>query len=305
MGYDLRLDPDFHISTLARAFSMHPDFELTGGVDLKTSRRKLFEKEYLRPSFSSIEQAIAETQPNIIAISVPTENHFKVFLDVLKFSTPEVILCEKPLSYKLNEAEEMIRVASDSGVILLTNYMRRCDLAVIEVRTRILRKEIIGPIKGVCWYSKGIFNNGSHYLNLLQYWMGDVQSFKVLKKGRLTVNNDPEPDVIVQFESGEVIFIAAQEENFSHCTAELVAQNGRLRYENGIIEWQKTIPDSRNEGYVILKPEPEILESDQFRLQWHVADQIRMLLSNEHASICNGLQGLSTLQVLSQIQEKI
>ena len=135
--------------------------------------------------------------------------------------------------------------------------------------------------------------------------MGDVQSFKVLKKGRLTVNNDPEPDVIVQFELGEVIFIAAQEENFSYYAVELIAQNGRLKYENGIIEWQKTVPDSRNDGYIILHTEPEILESDQLRLQWHVANQIRMLLSDEQTSICKGVEGLSTLQILSQIQKRI
>jgi predicted dehydrogenase len=305
MGYDLKLDPDFHCSTLARAFSMHPDFELTGGVDSEFSRRKLFEAEYSRPSFSCIDIAIAETKPNIIVISVPTKSHFKVFLDVLKLSTPQVILCEKPLSYELNEAEEMIRIASDSGVILLTNYMRRCDPGVIQVRNRIVSKKITGPIKGVCWYSKGIFNNGSHFLNLLQYWMGEVQSFKVIKKGRVIADNDPEPDVMVQFELGEVIFMAAQEENFSHYTVELIAQNGRLRYENGIIKWQKTIPDYSHDGYIILSSKAETLKSDQLRLQWHVADQISSLLSNEDTSICSGEQGLSTLQILSQIREQV
>ena len=36
------------------------------------------------------------------------------------------------------------------------------------------------PIKGVCWYSKGLLNNGSHFINLLEFWLGDYVSNKRL-----------------------------------------------------------------------------------------------------------------------------
>lgn len=305
MGYDLGVDPKIRIATLARAFSEHSRFELVGGVDLDSARRKLFQDQYTRPSFSKIETAIEETRPNVVAIAVPTEAHYSMLHQAVHFGTLKAILCEKPLSYDLTEATGMVDLAEKSGAVLFTNYMRRCDPAVIEVRRRITSKEISGPIKGVCWYSKGIFNNGSHFLNLFQYWLGDVRHFQIINSGRLWEGHDPEPDVKVEFESGEVYFLAAREEHFSHYTVELIAANGRLRYEPGSMEWQSSVPDRNSSGYVVLDSNAETIEADASRLQWHVVDQITRYLSGESSSICTGSQGLSTLQILMQIKNKL
>lgn len=305
MGYDIDADPKTRIATLARAFLEHPKFELVGGVDFNYANRELFQTHYTLPPFSSLESAIEETNPNIIAIAVPTEAHYQVLSQAVQLSKLKAILCEKPLSYDLAEATEMVNLASQSGIMLFTNYMRRCDHAVIEVRRRIVSKEISGPIKGVCWYSKGLFHNGSHFLNLFQYWLGDVRRFQIINSGRLWEKHDPEPDIKVEFEAGKVYFFAAQEEHFSHYTVELIAANGRLRYEQGSMEWQPSVPDSNNSGYVVLNRNAEVIESDAPRLQWCVVDQIARCLSGENTSICTGSQGLSTLQVLMQIRNEL
>ena len=81
MGYDLSTNPKIRIATLARAFSEHSRFELVGGVDLDSTRRKLFQDQYTKPSFSKIEKAIEETRPNVVAIAVPTEAHYSMLPD--------------------------------------------------------------------------------------------------------------------------------------------------------------------------------------------------------------------------------
>lgn len=305
MGYDLDADPAIRIATLARAFAEHPEFDLVGGVDPDDARRELFQNRYARPSFSNIEVAIEETSPSIIAIAVPTETHYQVLSQVAQLGTLKAILCEKPLSYDLAEAVEMVKLAESSGIALFTNYMRRCDPAVIEVRRRIVNKDISGSMKGICWYSKGLFNNGSHFLNLFQYWLGKVRHFQIINPGRLWEKHDPEPDVKIEFELGDVYFLAAREEDFSHYTVELIAGNGRLRYEQGAMEWQPSVPDSNHSGYVILDTKAEVIGSDSLRLQWRVADQMARYLSGEDTSICTGSQGLSTLQVLAQIRNEL
>lgn len=305
MGYDLDTDPATRIATLARAFSVHAGFELVGGVDVDSARQKQFQSHYDRPSFSNLEIAIKQTDPDIVAIAVPTEGHFQVLSHAVQLGALKAILCEKPLSHDLVEANKMVSLASQSGVALFTNYMRRCDRAVIEVRRRIVSKEIDGHIKGVCWYSKGIFHNGSHFLNLFQYWLGEVKNFQIINSGRLWEQHDPEPDVKIKFELGEVYFLAAREEHFSHHTVELVAANGRLRYEQGSMKWQSSVPDSNHSGYVILNPNAELIDSDAPRMQWHVVEQMARCLSGENSSICTGSQGLSTLQVLAQIRNEL
>jgi predicted dehydrogenase len=305
MGYDLYADPQDRIATLARAFSEHKAYDLVCAVDPNSASRDLFQAHYAVPAFENIEAAIENTNPDVVAIAVPTSMHYPVFSQLMKLGIFKSILCEKPLSHDLIEATAMVRLASDSRSLLFTNYMRRCDSAVREVRRRIVSKEIIGPIKGICWYSKGLFNNGSHFLNLFQYWLGNVLSFKIIDSGRLWEGCDPEPDVQIKFESGEIYFHAAREENFSHCSVELIATNGRLRYERGSMIWQSTVQDDNNVGYIVLNSNAEVVRSDAARLQWVVMDQMARHLAGENTSICTGSQGLSTIQVLTQIREKI
>lgn len=305
MGYDLAADPQIRVATLARAFDEHRDFELAGGVDSSPVRRELFSSHYARPVFPNVADALMEVDPDVVAISVPTRAHYSVLLEVLKATSVKAILCEKPLSYDLSEATEMVELATRAGVRLYTNYMRRCDRAAIEVRRRLLHGEIAGPLKGVCWYSKGMFNNCSHFLNLLQYWLGDVIDFEIIDSGRLWGELDPEPDLKIRFELGEVYFHAAREENFSYHSVELIAVNGRLRYERGTMCWQPTVADGDNAGYVVLNPVGEVIKSDALRLQLFVADQISRDLSGEATSICTGAQGLSTIQTLTQIRQRL
>src|SRR2546428_243397 len=81
---------------------------------------------------------------------------------------------------------------------------------------QLLSGEIALPVKGVVWYSKGLFNNGSHFINLLQDWLGDVREVRVIESGRWWGGLDPEPDLLVSFAHGSVCVLAAREEHFSH-----------------------------------------------------------------------------------------
>jgi predicted dehydrogenase len=101
----------------------------------------------------------------------------------------------------------MVKACFDSGCSLFTNYIRRSDPGGIEVARRLHAGEIRSPIKGVAWYSKGLYNNGSHLVNLLQYWLGDVTGFKVVSRGRDWEGTDPEPDLEICFESGNVSYL--------------------------------------------------------------------------------------------------
>jgi hypothetical protein len=104
--------------------------------------------------------------------------------------------------------------------------------------------------------------------------------------------------VQVSFHRGSVVFLAAREEAFSHYTLELVAANGRLRYEQGgqRVEWQATGTGALK-GYQVLDSNAETLLTGINRYQWHVAEHIAAVLAGtgDHA-LCTGTQALSTLE---------
>jgi predicted dehydrogenase len=307
MGYDLSEDPEKYILTHSRAFQIHPSFELIGGVDSSSSRLDIFEAEYSCPGYRDLSTALIELQPDIVAISVPTILHHHVTTLVLKNSKPKAILCEKPLDYDFERASRLVDDCRNQDVSLYVNYIRRADKGVADIKQRISNGFISQPIKGICWYSKGIINNGSHFLNLLQYWLGEVTSFQVIDPGRLWNNQDPEPDVKVKFELGTVFFLAAREEDYSHYTIELITRSGRLQYESGgdKILWQPVVDDSICEGYRVLSSISESIPSNLDRIQLHIVDQLSASLEGAKALICEGREALKTLEIINQIVKSL
>ena len=306
MGYDLNLNGGAHVYTHARAFEVHPRFDLVAAVDVDGLRRHAFEASYERPAYPDVASALAAHRPEIVAIAGPTSLHGELVRQVLAGSTPRVILCEKPLAYAPTEATAMVAACEARGVALYVNYMRRSDPGVIETHRRLVSGEIATPIKGVAWYSKGFLHNGSHFFNLLQYWLGPVEHSEILDAGRLWDGHDPEPDVRVVFAQGTMVFLAAREEAFSHYTVELLAANGRLRYEQGgeRIEWQAAQPDANFAGYTVLAAQPEVIPSEMDRYQWHVVEQLAHALDGRDAQLCTGRDALATLESMHQLMER-
>lgn len=307
MGYDLALSPDKYILTHARAFQQHPDFRLLAGVDPDQERRRVFEECYGSPAYADIQTAVENHCPDVVSISTPTPSHFETLRAILDIASPAGILCEKPLSYSIEDAREMQASCAARHCRLYTNYVRRSDPGVLEVKRRFQSGEIVSPVKGVVWYSKGLFHNGSHFFNLLQYWLGDVQNIRVIEPGRLWDGIDPEPDLRVSFARGTIQLIAAQEENFSHYTVELVAQNGRLRYEQGGVRivWQAAVKDAACAGYTVLDKVEEVIHADLDRGQWHVVDQLAAALRGHDAALCSGEEALQTLESLTAIKARL
>ena len=146
-------------------------------------------------------------------------------------------------------------------------------------------------------------HNGSHFFNLLEFWLGPSVKAKILDAGRLWDNQDPEPDVQVEFELGKVVFIAAWEESFSHYTIELLSPSGRLRYEQGgeSISWQSTHVDPNFSGYEILQSVSEMVANGMNSYQWYVAEQLANALADKPHSLSTGRQSLATLEAMHQI----
>ncbi len=301
LGYDLHLD-SLQVYSHARAVSQHPAFELVGGVDSSEQQRALLTAHYGCPAYADLADALARQAVDVLIIAAPTPLHGNILQQALASSQPRLVLCEKPLSYDIAESRAMVEHCRERTVALYVNYMRRSDEAVIEIRRRLDTGQIDGPVKGICWYSKGFLNNGSHFFNLLEYWLGPMQRAHVIAPGRLWDGTDPEPDVQVAFRDGSVLFSVAREEAFSHYTIELLAANGRLRYEQGgrHVEWQAAVPAALK-GYTMLSAETEILTTGMNRYQWHVTEQLAAALAGRDHHLCSGEQALATLESMQTI----
>lgn len=306
VGYDRELDPNKFVYTHARAMTRHPAFRLVGGVDPDAEQRSLLEHAYGVEAYATLDNVPAETSPDVVIVAAPTEAHGELVTAVLRRWRPRAILCEKPLSYDLQEADRMQAACEARGVALFVNFIRRADPAAIEIKHRIDVGEIAQPLKGVAWYSKGFLHNGSHFVDLLGYWLGPIVTARLIEAGRPYGVKDGEPDVRVVFERGTAVFLAAREEAFSHYTIELVAQNGRLRYDRGgeRVDWQPVAPHPRLRGYTVLSDAAESLMSGMDRYQWHVAEQLAAAMDGREHHLCSGRQAVATQAPMQALLEE-
>jgi len=303
MKYDLDLEFEEFVLTHCAAISGHNDFVLSAGVDLNKESRDIFEGTFNFPAFDNIDIAIKEVRPAVGVICCPTNDHYAAFISLVESQDIKAIFCEKPLSYDIIEAQEMVNICAKYDVPLYVNYMRRADPNVVEIKRRITSGEIAGPIKVSAWYSKGLLNNGSHLVDLASYWLGDYISHKLLNCERHWNKTDPEPDVYIQFEKGSLVLMSAWEEFYTHFTVELLSRSGRLYYSNGgeKISFNQAGEDDLFKGYKVLADNPEIFKNHFLKYQYHVYEQLSEALQKRKSNLCDGFNGLRTLEILKNI----
>ena len=307
MGYDFDLAASEMVLSHANAFVGHPDFKVVGGVDPDPKACARFLRRYGIKASGDLVESIITLKPEIIVIASPTQCHAECVRLALHNAKPRLILCEKPLASTLEDAEDIVAACRAAGCKLYVNYMRRVEPGVQEVKRRLMDGRIALPLKGTLWYSKGLLHNGSHFSNLLEFWLGPVESFKIINSGHFLNNQDIQPDVHVKFEAGEISFLAAHEGHFSHHEIQLVAPNGCLRYEQGgaTIRWQSVTKDPQFPRYNVLSILGEKIPTESYKLQLHVANNVSACLSEHHSYLCSGDDALETLKALMKIKVKL
>lgn len=296
------------IQTHANALNKHPYFELISGIDTLQKQRSLFQEIYKKKAYKDIKTFKNISNVDLIIVATPTDTHLSVIEESIFILKPKMILCEKPLSYNYQDAKKIIDLCEKQNVQLFVNFMRRCDPGVIEIKNKLDDNSFRTPIKGYCWYSKGLLNSGSHFINLLEFWLGDHKEIQIINKGRFYDNFDPEPEFLIQFERGSIIFRSAWEEYFSFYNIQLISPSGVINYEVGgeIISFFDVINDKSFPGYRVVNNKRNEIQSNMKIYQYNVLDQIyKSFIGKKNTTICKGSEALKTQKILYLITKDL
>jgi predicted dehydrogenase len=241
-----------------------------------------------------------------VILATPTETHFEILKTILKQKSLKAILCEKPVSYDDEEATQMVDLCQKNNVKLFVNYQRFYLPSSDVIKKRLFPSNIkIEFLKGVCWYSKGLIHNGSHFINLLESWLGNLKLIESIESHKYWSNEDTEPDALFSFQNGKVFFISSRESDFSHYSIELVTSEGKLTCKNGgdEIYWQDKVPDPTFPGYTILSKNMELIESNTLKSQYFVLDKILKYMENHNSvAVCEAFSTLNMIRMLRKLK---
>ncbi len=305
MGYDLNSPSNNLVLSHAKSLMLSDRFIFKGAVDSDILKRKKFEKYYNLPSYSLIKDALTNLDVDVAIVATPTNLHLSSIEELIRFGIIKSILCEKPISYSIAEAKKILKICSSRNCKLYINYMRRTDPGVIEIKNFFDENINIFPCKGLAWYSKGLLHNGSHLVDLLKIWLGDIVGYKLINKGSIVNDGrDCESDFLIKYQNGDIIFLSCDEKNFSHYTIELVTPIGRLRYEAGGFDasWQKIVPDKDYPNHKILDTFKHNFDCQMNYSQLNLINEWANSIDFPRNLLCTGEDATKTLKVLNSIR---
>jgi predicted dehydrogenase len=231
-GYDLR-GAKQEVWTHAKAYKLTPGVKLVGAVDsVATAARKFAETWGVPFSGSELNRALEKVKPDVVSICSPTETHVPV-IKALCDAGVTAILCEKPIAYDLQEAEDAVEVCKKKGILLAINYQRNWDQQSNRLKESI-HAGAFGQIELIrVLYSKGLLHNGSHFVSLLNRWFGDLEVGRMLFT-HLCDRNDVRADFTATCPATKrVIFQNIPERIYNLNELEVLFEGGRLELKNG------------------------------------------------------------------------
>ena len=275
-----------HVLTHVKALkkSKVVDIDKISIVEVDDKKRKLFCKKWgISKGYRNVDQLLGIEKPDVVSICTPPESHKAIIKRVCEGGI-KVILCEKPLALSYNEALSVIKLCRKNRVKLIVNYIRNfdpCHLQVID----LIRRGQLGKIQAVTgYYTKGLFNNGPHVINLLRIFFGKIVYVKNLG-GSLSKDFPYEsPDFVVKHRNVECLMKALDHRNYMLFELDIIGEKGRLRLiEKGReIEWYIIGRDAVYKGYNSLQLK-KIFQGTFDKMMSYVIDAIaKISLGNDN-----------------------
>jgi predicted dehydrogenase len=305
--------------------------EIAGFFDLVEERAQLFAERYSAPAFSSIKDmmdAIGD-EIDIISILTPSGVHVQNVTELVEYGKPLVI--EKPIALRLEEADKIISSCDSHGVKIFVVHQNRYNLPIIKARQALekgrLGKLVLGTIRlrwrrdqayydsddwrGTWAHDGGVFTNqASHHIDMLTWFMGDVESVKAIGVTSLVdIECEDTGAALVRFTNGAVGIIeatTATRPKDLEGSISILGEKGSIViggfFMNELTTWE--FEDLQPEDSTMLEKHGINPEGWGYNLGEYLKGVIDSINSDK-AGLVDGLEGRKSLELISAIYESI
>ena len=194
----LNFDCDINKKTvLSHAKALYNDkrFHLKYCIDIDKSNENKIKKLFPNTLFdTNINEIIDKQDIDIVVIATPTSTHFEILEQFKLNPNIKYFLIEKPL-FADNKHFDLLSSTLKEKIII--NYIRIFEPHIQKLKNKIEISEYSQIQKIVLNYTKGIKNNGSHFISLINYLFNNprIENIKILsiQKG---LENDSTLDLV-------------------------------------------------------------------------------------------------------------
>ena len=216
-----------NILTHAHAFSQHPGFNLLGFIDCNKSKAGKAASIWRGKVFTSISDLPSENI-DVVIVAVPDEAHFSVLKEIVDLPI-KLVIAEKPLTRTIYQANKIRQLYLRKKIPVIVNYTRRF-VPEFELIRKNIKSNLYGNyLKGSGYYGKGFLHNGSHTLDLIRFFIGEVQSARITASSFDFCQQDPSLSMVLKLKNKTQFFLQHFDHNlFTIYEIDLFFEKGRI-----------------------------------------------------------------------------
>jgi predicted dehydrogenase len=299
----LREKPASH----AGAIRSNRDCLLVAGCDPREDRRAAFTRRWGCSSvYATLEELLQRHRLDILHLASPAETHVELLRIAAARRVP-LVVCEKPLADSLSAAREAVRLAAESGTVLMVNHERRYSRDYLAAR-RLIREGALGELCSLSarlYMGRGrpiadlLWEDGSHLIDIVRFLTGaEIQVLDVWGD----VSSEREV-LLVWLRAGEVCGTLEVSNRFEALVFELdlCLSGGRLRIGNGLFEVWRSGPSPYYQGFDSLLR----TRARRFRATGYfagmLADAVAVVRQPGRRPVSAGEDGLAAVEVIERI----
>jgi predicted dehydrogenase len=316
----------------AQALHHHlEEAEIAAFVDLDLSRARQFSEKYGAPAFSSIREmmrAVGE-RVDVFSVLTPSGAHCANVLELVQYGRPVIV--EKPMALKLEDADRMIEACDIHGVKMFVVHQNRYNLPIIKAREALEQgrfgRLVLGTVRlrwtrdqayydsaswrGTWAHDGGVFmNQAAHHIDMLTWFMGNVESVRSLSSTRLVKIECEDTGVaVIRFNSGALGVLEATTATRPHDlegSISILGEKGCVViggfFMNELVTWnfeeRLPIDDAVFEAWG--KNPPDVAYNHGEYLRDAIAS-----VQTKKAALVDGLEGRRSLELITALYESI
>ncbi len=217
-----------NILTHANACYRHKRAELIGIVDPDIRKATAAATKWSTKAYTSLSQI--DDEADIVICATPTDRHLATLLEALQYR-PKIVIAEKPFCTNIHEATIVHNEYKRAGVPIAVDYIRRYAPRINELKNQI-EENIHGKIHNVkLTYTRGIFHEACHFIDLCRYLFGEFKYGGILDFGNDIKDNSPELTVsaFLLFEKCNRVFMCpADGRDYCVFDIDITTEKGRI-----------------------------------------------------------------------------
>ncbi|MEQ8284636.1 Gfo/Idh/MocA family oxidoreductase [Thalassospira sp.] len=165
------------------ALYLNGGFELVGAVETNFDRASAARQQWRWPSDFPISESLTTfkgTEPELVVLATGPNGRADLVRQAIELS-PRLILIEKPVTTSLVEAVEINQQLEKAGIASQVMFHRHYDPRHLALKAELGESR---PLFVQARYNKGLFNYGSHMLDLLQSLCGSIATVRHIPMDR-------------------------------------------------------------------------------------------------------------------------